>query len=231
MQKIPKPASEAEMEDINMFVANRMAKNPVTVTPDTSLDDAALAMKKGNFRRLPVVEDGKLVGFFSDKDLMRVAPSPATTLSRYEEKSLLAKLKVAEIMNKDVISVSEDATIEEAALIMYDKKIGGLPVVSQVGAVVGVITETDIFKTFVDVMELTGGKTRLTVLADNKVGVVNGLSGVFAADGLSIDSLVTCKQPDGSYEIVIRGDIPDVASLKEKIEAKGYKVIHSVRFS
>jgi len=80
-------------------------------------------------------------------------------------------------------------------------------------------------------MELTGGKTRLTVLADNKVGVVNELSGVFAADGLSIDSLVTCKQPDGSYEIVIRGDIPDVASLKEKIEAKGYKVIHSVRFS
>ena len=126
---------------------------------------------------------------------------------------------------------SDGSTIEEAALIMYDKKIGGLPVVSQVGAVVGVITETDIFKTFVDVMELTGGKTRLTVLADNKVGVVNELSGVFAADGLSIDSLVTCKQPDGSYEIVIRGDIPDVASLKEKIEAKGYKVIHSVRFS
>jgi acetoin utilization protein AcuB len=219
------------MEDINMFVANRMAKNPVTVTPDTSLDDAALAMKKGNFRRLPVVEDGKLVGFFSDKDLMRVAPSPATTLSRYEEKSLLDKLTVAEIMKKDVISVREDATIEEAALIMYDKKIGGLPVISQVGAVVGVITETDIFKTFVDVMELTGGKTRLTVLVDNKIGVVNELSGIFTAEGLSIDSLVTCKQADGSYEIVIRGDIPDVSSLKEKIEAKGYKVIHTVKFS
>ena len=62
-----------------MFVANRMTKNPVTIAPDASLDDAFLAMKKGNFRRLPVVEDGKLVGFFSDKDLMRVAPSPATT--------------------------------------------------------------------------------------------------------------------------------------------------------
>ena len=99
-----------------MFVANRMAKNPVTVTPDTSLDDAALAMKKGHFRRLPVVENGRLVGFFSDKDLMRVSPSPATTLSRYEEKSLLARMKVADIMQKDVISVSEDATIDEAAL-------------------------------------------------------------------------------------------------------------------
>lgn len=213
-----------------MFVANRMAKNPVTVTPDTSLDDAALAMKKGHFRRLPVVEDGRLAGFFSDKDLMRVAPSPATTLSRYEERSLLAKLKVADIMKKDVISVREDATIEEAALIMYDKKIGGLPVISQVGAVVGVITETDIFKTFVDVMELTGGKTRLTVLVNNKIGVVNEISGIFAANGLSIDSLVTCKQADGTYEIVIRGDIPDVQDLKKKIEEKGYKVIHSVTF-
>lgn len=213
-----------------MFVANRMAKNPVTVTPETSLDDAALAMKKGHFRRLPVVEAGKLVGFFSDKDLMRVAPSPATTLSRYEERSLLAKLKVSDIMNKDVISVREDATIEEAALIMYDNKIGGLPVISQVGAVVGVITETDIFKTFVDVMDLTGGKTRLTVLVDNKVGVVNEISGIFAANGLSIDSLVTCKQEDGSYEIVIRGDIPDAAALKKQIEEKGYKVIHSVKF-
>lgn len=213
-----------------MFVVNRMAKNPVTVTPDTSLDDAALAMKKGHFRRLPVVENGRLVGFFSDKDLMRVSPSPATTLSRYEEKSLLARMKVADIMQKDVISVSEDATIEEAALIMYDKKIGGLPVVSRVGAVVGVITETDIFKTFVDVMDLTAGKTRLTVMTDNKVGVVNDISGVFTANGLSIDSLVTCRQKDGTYEIVVRGDIPDVEKVTKEIEAKGYKVIHTVRF-
>lgn len=213
-----------------MFVANRMTKNPVTIAPDASLDDAFMAMKKGHFRRLPVVEDGKLVGFFSDKDLMRVAPSPATTLSRYEEKALLDKLKVAEIMNKDVISVGEDATIEEAALIMYDKKIGGLPVISAVGAVVGVITETDIFKTFVDVMALSEGKTRLTVLVDNKVGVVNEISGIFAAAGLSIDSLVTCKQEDGSYEIVIRGIIPDTEKIKTLIEEKGYKVVHSVKF-
>ena len=121
-----------------MFVANRMAKNPVTVTPDTPVDEAASAMKKGHFRRLPVVENGKLVGFLSDKDIMRVAPSPATTLSRYEARSLLAKLKIRDIMSKEVISVNEDATIEEAALIMYNNKIGGLPVVSSVGAVVGV---------------------------------------------------------------------------------------------
>ena len=212
-----------------MFVANRMTKNPTTVTPATTLDEASSLMKKGKFRRLPVVEDGRLVGFFSDKDLMRVAPSPATTLSRYEERSLLDKLTVRDIMSKKVISVPEDATIEEAALIMCENKVGGLPVVSSVGAVVGVITETDIFKTFVDVMGLMDGKTRLTIETEDKVGVVNELSAVFADHGLSIDSLVTCRQPNGKYEIVIRGDVPDAAAVKAEIEAKGYHVIHVVR--
>lgn len=212
-----------------MFVANRMAKNPVTVTPDTTVDEAAAAMRKGHFRRLPVVADGKLVGFLSDKDLMRVMPSPATTLSRYEERSLLAKLKISDVMQTPVISVDEDATIEEAALIMYKHKIGGLPVVSKVGTVVGVITETDIFKTFVDVMGLQEGKTRLTLLVDNKVGVVHDIAGIFTECGLSIDSLVTCRQPYGKYEIVVRGDIPDVDEVKQKIEAKGYEVIHTVK--
>ncbi|MBQ1914441.1 MAG: CBS domain-containing protein [Selenomonadaceae bacterium] len=212
-----------------MFVANRMTKHPITVTPDATLDEAAGLMKKHHFRRLPVVEDGKLVGFFSDRDLMRVSPSPATTLSRYEIRSLLDKIKVSEIMQKKVLTVSEDATIEEAALIMCNEKVGGLPVVSSVGAVVGIITETDIFKTFVDVMGLQDGKTRITVEVDDKLGVVNELSGVLTENGLSIDSLVTCKQPDGRYEIVIRGDIPSVDDLRAKIEAKGYTVIHDVK--
>ena len=113
-----------------MFVANRMAKNPFTVTPDTKVSAAKDLMKKHRFRRLPVVdEDGKLVGFLSDRDIMRVSPSPATTLSRYEITSLLAKMCIGEIMQKDVVSVKDDATIEEAALIMYNHKIGGLPVV------------------------------------------------------------------------------------------------------
>ena len=212
-----------------MFVANRMTKNPTVVTPDTGIDTAARLMKKGHFRRLPVVEDGKLVGFLNDKDIMRVSPSPATTLSRYEVTTLLSKLKVSDIMQVNVISVGEDATIEEAALLMYKEKVGGLPVVSSVGAVVGVITETDIFKTFVDVMGLQEGKTRLTLLVDNKVGVVYDIAGIFTECGLSIDSLVTCRQPYGKYEIVVRGDIPDVDAISAKIKAKGYEIIHTAR--
>lgn len=213
-----------------MFVINRMTKNPMTVTADTKVDEVAHLMKKHNFRRLPVVDDGKLVGFLSDSDLMRVAPSSATTLSRYEINSLLAKICVRDIMKKDVVSVNVDATIEEAALIMYKNKIGGMPVVSNMGAVVGVITETDIFKTFVDVMGLADGKTRITLEVTDKIGVVKDIAEIFGQAGVSIDSLITCKKEDNKYEIVIRGDITNIDDIKAKLEAKGYKVIHTVKF-
>lgn len=212
-----------------MFVINRMTKNPMTVTADTKVDEVAHLMKKHNFRRLPVVDDGKLVGFLSDSDLMRVAPSSATTLSRYEINSLLAKICVRDIMKKDVVSVNVDATIEEAALIMYKNKIGGMPVVSNMGAVVGIITETDIFKTFVDVMGLADGKTRITLEVTDKIGVVKDIAEIFGQAGVSIDSLITCKKEDNKYEIVIRGDITNIDDIKAKLEAKGYKVIHTVK--
>lgn len=212
-----------------MFVINRMTKNPMTVTADTKVDEVAHLMKKHNFRRLPVVDDGKLVGFLSDSDLMRVAPSSATTLSRYEINSLLAKICVRDIMKKNVVSVNVDATIEEAALIMYKNKIGGMPVVSNMGAVVGVITETDIFKTFVDVMGLADGKTRITLEVTDKIGVVKDIAEIFGQAGVSIDSLITCKKEDNKYEIVIRGDITNIDDIKAKLEAKGYKVIHTVK--
>lgn len=212
-----------------MFVKDRMTKNPVTVTPSTKVDEAALVMKKYGIRRLPVVEDGKLVGFLSDRDLMKATPSPATTLSKYEINSLLAKMTVKGIMSRNVVTISVDATIEEAALLMCKEKIGGMPVVSSMGAVVGVITETDIFRTFVDVMGLLDGKTRLTLLVKDKIGVVRDVSGIFTELGLNIDSLVTCKVKEDEYELVVRGDFPDMPLLGEKLKAHGYEVFHSVK--
>ncbi len=204
-----------------MFVANRMTPNPVTVPPDTSIIDAAHIMKQKHFRRLPVVENGKLVGFFSDRDLMRIAPSPATSLSRFEIRELLTKIKVTEIMHKNVPTVQDDATIEEASLIMYQNKVDGLPVLSQLGAVVGIITETDIFKALIDIMGLPKGKTRLTLEVENKIGAVKEIA----------ESLITCKQPNGKYEFVIRGNFPEQVEdgIKKQLEAKGYKIIHAVR--
>ena len=214
-----------------MFVAQRMSKHPVTVTSDTSIGEAAKLMKKNHFHRMLIVDNGKLVGYFSDRDVMRVAPSPATTLSKYEVRELLDKLKVTEIMQRKVITVNEGATIEEAALIMYNNKVGGLPVISDVGAVVGIITATDILKTFVDVMGLPTGKTRLTLELEDKIGAIADVTKTFADEGINLDSIITCKQHDGKYELVIRLDDVDnkLDVLSSKLESKGYKVIHTVK--
>ena len=87
----------------DMFVSNYMTKNPITVSPITPVDEASGLMKMNHFRRLPVVENGKVVGIVSDRDISRVEPSPATTLSKYEINSLLAKMTVNDIMSAPIV--------------------------------------------------------------------------------------------------------------------------------
>ena len=128
-----------------MFVADRMTKNPVTISPETSVSHAHELMRNKKFRRLPVVEGEKLVGWVTERDLREVSPSSATTLSVYEMNYLLSKLKIADVMQKDLVTVPVDAAVEEAALLMYRHKIGGMPVLDGNQHLVGIITETDFF--------------------------------------------------------------------------------------
>jgi CBS domain-containing protein len=122
-----------------------MSPNPITITPKTSLGAANRLMKENNIRRLPVVQDGKLVGIVTLGDLREASPSDATSLSIFEIHYLLAKLTVEDIMTRDPVTVSPDTTVYDAAQLMLENKIGGLPVVEE-GHVVGVITESDIFR-------------------------------------------------------------------------------------
>ena len=201
-----------------MFVAERMTKHPVTMSSDSTIGEVDRMMKKNKFHRMIIVDDNKLVGYLSDRDVMRVAPSPATSLSKFEIRSLLDKLKVRDIMQTKVITVSEDATIEEAALIMFNN--------------VGIITATDILKTFVNVMGLPqGGKIRITLQVENKVGVMADITNIFAYNGINIDSMITCSQDNKSYEIVVRFDAHNEIfdKIKSELENHNYKIIHIVQ--
>ena len=111
-----------------MFVRDFMTVDPVVVSPETSVQDALKLMKTRGFGRLPVVSDNKLVGIVTEADLMKVSPSPATTLSVYEINYLVSKIKVSEAMTKKVVTVSPDDTAESAILTMRDNDIGGVPV-------------------------------------------------------------------------------------------------------
>ena len=209
-----------------MFVKDQMTVNPVTVTSATTIADAAELMKKHRFRRLPVVDIGKLVGIVTDRDLRKASPSSATTLSVHEADYLLSKALIKDIMTKKVLSIDSEATIEEAALLMYNNRIGGVPVVDTNQDVVGIITETDIFKCLVDIMGLPSGTTRVTIRGPNKAGVITEITGIYAELGINITSMASYTLPDGCGEEVIRGDVKDREELTKRIEAKGYKVGH-----
>jgi len=103
-------------------------------------------------------------------------------------------------------------------------EIGGMPVLSSAGKLVGIISSTDIFKAFIAVMGLDTGKARLTIHVADRKGVLRDISTILAEMDISIDSMVTMPQPDGTYEIIIRADIPNVDTVKERLFAKGFRV-------
>lgn len=129
----------------NKFVRDWMTPNPITIVPKTTLPDAHKLMKESNIRRLPVVDHGRLAGIVTLGDVREAQPSDATSLSIFELNYLLSKLTVDQIMTREPLTIAPEATIREAARLMLDHKIGGLPVMAQ-ERLVGIITESDIFR-------------------------------------------------------------------------------------
>jgi acetoin utilization protein AcuB len=182
-----------------------MSKPPITIQDNVGVEDALRLMHSENVRRLPVVDrHGKMVGIVSELDLLKVSPSPATSLSVYEIPYLLAKIKMKGVMTKDVVTVTEDTPLEEAARIMADNRIGGLPVVRG-DKVVGIITETDLFKTF---MEMLGGReegVRISMFVPDEAGMLAKITGKIADMGVNITALSTIAGEDPSeYLVTIR---------------------------
>jgi acetoin utilization protein AcuB len=154
-----------------MLVGERMSKPVITISPSMPITEALNLMKKERIRRAPIVKDGKLVGIVSDKDLLNASPSPVTTLSIWEMNYLLSKVTVSEVMTANVMTITEDTPIEQAARIMADNKIGGLPVMRD-GHVVGIITETDLFKVFLELLGAREPGVRVTALIEDHPGVL-----------------------------------------------------------
>jgi acetoin utilization protein AcuB len=165
-----------------MLVGERMSHPVITIPPDLPIVDALNLMKRERIRRFPVVKDGQLVGIVSDKDLLNASPSPATSLSVWEMNYLLSKITVRDVMTRKVMTVSENTAIEQAARIMADNKIGGLPVMHG-DAVVGIITETDLFKIFLELMGAREPGVRVTALIPEEHGQLAKLTQAISQAG------------------------------------------------
>ena len=185
-----------------MLVGDRMSHPVITVPPDMPVVDALNLMRVEHIRRTPVVDDkGKLVGIVSDKDLLNASPSAATTLSVWEINYLLSKITVADVMTKEVVTITEDTPIEEAARIMADNKIGGLPVTRD-SKVVGIITETDLFKILLEMMGARAQGVRVSILVPNVRGELALITKAIAEAGGYIISLGTFAGEDPSNALL-----------------------------
>lgn len=195
-----------------MLVRERMSQTPVTIAGDVPITEALRVMRVNGVRRLPVLDEtGVMIGIVSENDLLYASPSPATSLSIHEMHYLLSQLLVTELMTADVIAVTPDTPLEEAARIMADNKIGGLPVVSG-GDLVGIITETDIFKVLLELLGAREAGIRLTMEIPERRGEMARITTRIARLGGNIRALGTFLGDDPSTAIVtvkVDGVSPD----------------------
>lgn len=207
-----------------MFVKTFMTQNPVFVAPTDNFPKAMDVIRKRRIRHLPVVEKGKLVGIIVEKDLLSNQPSPATTLSLYEIYSLLESLRIRQIMSQPVITVEGDCPLEEAARIMVENKISCLPVMDG-EALVGIITETDVFKVLVEVLGGNEEGVRITLRLPDRAGELADISRQIADLGGNIIAVTTTSMEDGKRETMIKeiGASPD--QIEALMKQKEFEVI------
>jgi acetoin utilization protein AcuB len=209
-----------------MLVREWMSTKPVTIELGASITEALRVMRESQVRRLPVLdEDGIMVGIVSEKDLLYASPSPVTSLSIYEMHYMLSQLKVSELMTKEVITVTSDVALEEAARIMADTKIGGLPVVEE-GQMVGIITETDIFKVFLELLGARDHGLRLTLEIPERKGEIARITTKIARLGGNILALGTHAGDDPTMAVVTVKlvDVP-VETLKAAMHELNLKIL------
>ncbi len=208
-----------------MLVSERMTHPVITMSPDLPIIEALNLMKQEHIRRAPVIKDGKIVGMVSDKDILNASPSPVTSLSVWEMNYLLSKITVKEVMSKKVFTVTEDTSIEEAARIMADNKIGSLPVMHG-DEVVGIITETDLFKIFLELMGTRESGVRITALIREQRGQIARLTQAIAAQGGNFVAFGQFAGPSPSYRLItFKVDGLEEEKLKEIIQPLIEKLI------
>lgn len=210
-----------------MSVSDFMATDLVTVTPDTPIFDAVDLMKHHDIHRLPVLENGQLVGLITEGIIQEAMPSKATSLSVYEVNYLLNKTTVRDVMIKNVATIAPDALLEDAIALMRTKNIGVLPVVEG-SDLKGIITNNDIFDAFLKITGYNNGGTRVTIqIAEDQKGILANIAKLLADNDFSIATIVV-NRVNGATIIEIQVESPAVTTIRQALETVGYTVTNAV---
>ncbi len=211
-----------------MFVKWRMTANPFTIDSGVTVPDAIELMQTHNITKLPVLRDGKLCGVVSQSDINRALPSDATSLSFGEVAYLLSKLKIYKIMQKNPPTISADAMLEEAAIVMRDSKVDILPVMDE-GKVVGVITESDVLDAFIDINGAREPGTRLVIEADDQPGVMSRLARVTGELETNITHIAVYRTGMESSFVLLGVNTVNTSDLEDAFTKAGFQVRYVLR--
>jgi acetoin utilization protein AcuB len=209
-----------------MLVRKRMTTEVITISPDQTLIKAITLIHQKRIRHLPVVQGGKLVGIVTEHDVRKAGASDSTSLSIFELNYLIDQIKVSSFMTKKVITISPEEPIEAAAKIIYDHKIGALPVVEQ-NQLVGLITRSDILETFIEVLGINRPSVRIELVLENRIGALAETLRIIRELGLYLVSLVTLPEEEGSATrgAVIRVRPTDEKKLKDFLRTVGPPIV------
>lgn len=208
-----------------MLVKNWMSKKVISIDADDSMQDAMALLKEHGIRRLPVMKKGKLVGIVTDRDLKKASASDATTLEIHELLYLLTAVKVKDIMTKDPITVPPDYTVEETAQVLLEGKISGAPVVDHSGKVVGVITQSDLFRVLMSLTGIENGGIQFGLQVEDRAGSIKEVADIVRQYGGRMVSILTSydQVPAGYRNVYIRMHSIDRAKIEELNDALSQK--------
>lgn len=209
-----------------MFVSERMSKNLLTITKDETIDKAMVLMTSEKLHRLPVVNGSKLEGLLTQGMISQKGASKATSLSIFELNYLLSQTSVETIMEKKVHTIYEDEYLEAAAVKMLEFDIGCLPVLDREDNLVGILTQNDMFKSFIEILGYNDAGSRLSVEVEDGKGVLEKITGIIGKYNCSISHISVYAEADKKKNIIFRIDILDTDDLKVELEQNGYKVLN-----
>lgn len=207
-----------------MNVKNYMTSNVVTVSEDTKVLEALDLMKNHNFHRLPVVRNGKMIGLITEEIIQENSPSTATSLSIHEMNYLLTKTTVGDIMHKKVVTIQAEDLLEAAAASMLENEVGVLPVVEAGDKVIGIITDKDLFRAFIDVMGYNNKGSRIVIdIVEDHSGILEDITNILAEDQVSINQIAVYRQSEMT-QVVIQMDSLKIEEITEILTIEGYTV-------
>lgn len=210
-----------------MYVKDYMTVDPITIDPDVTLLKALEIMGRNHFHRLPVVKGDKLVGLITEGLVNDHSGKNSTSLSIYELNYLLSRTYASDIMIKDVKTVSPDAWIEEAAEIMLHNSVNVLPVVDNDNRVVGIITEKDLFKAFLNLTGYRHRGTRFVVKLQDKPGAFQKVCALFEQEDANLENIGVYHSAERGVEVVIRatGEV-SVEKMTDVLKDAGIVVVN-----